>query len=195
MDFGTVTLNPVAAIGAALGGGAINALSQGKANQANEDIANNQMNFQREMSDTAHQREVKDLRKAGLNPYLTSTGQGASTPSGASANMQAPQINMPDLMAYGVSLKQLEQGDKTLQQGDKKLLIEAINSATDRQKLQLEKDGTFKGIIQELRNSGKDAIKKLQPNRLDLLEKDLSNRMKKMLRDVKQPSIPVGGKK
>lgn len=53
-----------------------------------------QMQFQEYMSSTAHQREVKDLRKAGLNPILSATGgPGASTPSGAQ-----PQI--PD---YGKS--------------------------------------------------------------------------------------------
>jgi hypothetical protein len=51
--------------------------------------ASKQMDFQAQQSATAHQREVKDLRAAGLNPILSASkgGAGASTPTGAMSNV------------------------------------------------------------------------------------------------------------
>lgn len=70
----------VIAAGASIAGGMM-------ANRSQQGQSAAQMRFQERMSSTAHQREVKDLRAAGLNPIL-SANKGASSPGGAQANIR-----------------------------------------------------------------------------------------------------------
>lgn len=98
-------------LGAILGGlagGILPALGAQQTNASNESIANNanvfnadqarqnrefqaaqvsaQQAFQERMANTAHQREMEDMKAAGINPMLSAKGVGANSPSGASAS-------------------------------------------------------------------------------------------------------------
>lgn len=71
---------------AALGGVA----SSGAEFMANRYFMEKQQKFQREMFGNRHQMEVEDLRRAGLNPILSATGNAGSVGSSASASMSKP---------------------------------------------------------------------------------------------------------
>lgn len=78
-------------VAGALVGGAISAFTGKSANRESKKSIREQMRFQENMSNTAHQREVADLKAAGLNPIL-SANSGASTPSGAAYTAQMPDV-------------------------------------------------------------------------------------------------------
>jgi len=91
---GAATGQPwLSAAGTAIGGMAQNA--------ASAEAAQRQMDYQTEMSNTSYQRQVADLRAAGINPMLVARLGGASTPGGA-----MPQFVNPVAMGAQASSAQ-----------------------------------------------------------------------------------------
>ena len=66
-----------------------------------EALANRQ--FQERMSNTAYQRAVEDMKKAGLNPILAFANGGASTPGGSAGTISGASMGLASSSALGVS--------------------------------------------------------------------------------------------
>jgi len=142
MGFGDIFKSVGGSILGSIGGAATSGLFS--AREADENRS-----FQAKMSNTAHQREVKDLKAAGLNPVLSAGGQGASAPSGSMAS-----ISVPDIAGAINSARQTTQQGRLIDAQIKSLLAGAAKTT---------QEARTAAVTAGLDESGAKAIEKFGP--------------------------------
>lgn len=83
------------AAAAILGSAALSSAAQLKANQDNLDQAQANNDLSVNLANTQHQREVADLKAAGLNPILSASGSGAAVPTLGVADQKSIAESLP----------------------------------------------------------------------------------------------------
>lgn len=124
--------------------------------------AREQMAFQERMANTQHQRQVKDLRAAGLNPIL-SANRGAAAPVGAMAPTPdyggTAQKGLMNIVNSAIAAKQLEANVKQVnasvanqaaqaQAADTQSTLNIARAATEAKQQGLISQNTAKSAVE-----------------------------------------------
>lgn len=100
------------------------------ATERNIKLARENRRWQERMANTAHQRQMADLKKAGLNPLLTGKYGGSSTPSGNVAQVTNPMEGMGNIASAYSNLRQ----QRPLVQAQ----VDQVNAVTDKTSAEAE---------------------------------------------------------
>lgn len=126
---------------AAIGGAALLGYKGAQdTNAASAQAAQAQIDFQREMSNTAFQRQVQDLKLAGINPMMATHLGGSSTPQGAMPQFINPgAVAAQSASAFGSAVSSAASAEQMgIQGGLTKAQIKQVDAATDKIKAEIE---------------------------------------------------------
>lgn len=125
-----------------------------------EALANRE--WQEHMSNTAYQRAVEDMKKAGLNPILAFSNGGASTPGGSAGTISGASMGLASSSALGVSRS--NGFVPNAYESNSWSKSEWYNAAQSWQQMLSTTQMTPYGLMKALTNIGDDTSKAIEKN-------------------------------